>query len=37
MSTPKRVPMNRQPKGVMPKRRMPRLMVSLPRGGWETS
>ena len=29
--------MKRQPKGAMPKMRMPRLMMSLPRGGWDTS
>ena len=37
MSTPNNVPMNRQPKGVMPNIRMPREMMSLPRGGWDTS
>ena len=35
--TPNRVPMNRQPKGVMPNRRIPTPMISLPRGGWEIS
>ena len=34
MATPNRAPMIRQPKGFMPKIRMPRAMMSLPRGGW---
>ena len=33
MSRPKSVPMKRQPKGVMPKMRMPMPIMSLPRGG----
>jgi len=33
ISTPKSVPMKRQPKGVMPKMRMPMPMMSLPSGG----
>ncbi len=37
ISAPKRVPMKRQPKGVIPKARMPRAMISLPRGGWDIS
>ena len=37
ISTPKSVPMKRQPKGVMPKRRMPMPIISLPRGGWVIS
>ena len=37
ISTPNSVPMNRQPKGVMPNSWMPRDMISLPRGGWDTS
>ena len=34
MSTPKSVPTQRQPKGFMPKRRIPREIRYLPRGGW---
>ena len=37
ISTPNRVPMNRQPKGTMPNMAMPMEMMSLPRGGWDTS
>ena len=34
ISTPKSVPVKRQPKGVMPKSRMPRPIRILPSGGW---
>ena len=34
INTPISAPMNRQPKGVMPKRRMPTIISTLPRGGW---
>ena len=37
ISTPRSVPMNRQPKGVMPNSRMPRERMALPRGGWVIS
>ena len=37
ISTPKSVPINRQPKGTMPNTMMPRDRMSLPRGGWDTS
>ena len=37
ISTPNRVPINRQPKGTMPKIMMPTDKISLPRGGWDTS
>ncbi len=37
MITPKRVPMNRQPKGVIPKIWMPMEIISFPSGGWDTS
>ena len=34
ISTPKSVPMKRQPKGVTPKSRIPTPIRSLPSGGW---
>ena len=34
ISTPNSAPMNRQPKGFIPKIRMPKEMMSLPRVGW---
>ena len=37
ISTPNRVPMNRQPKGTIPNIMMPMDRISLPRGGWDTS
>ena len=37
ISTPNSVPMNRQPKGVMPNSRMPTDKMALPKGGWVIS
>ena len=37
ISTPKSVPIKRQPKGVRPKREIPMEIISLPRGGWDIS
>ncbi len=34
ISTPNRVPMNRQPKGFMPNTRIPKEMICFPKGGW---
>ena len=37
ISTPKSVPLKRQPKGVIPNSAIPTEMISFPNGGWVIS